>query len=258
MYYNTTTIPTTITDTTPNFLLALLAGFITAAPFWVGISKMLYREKEETEEEETEEEEQKYMEELKALADRELNDTELTELQNKFVRETVESSDDVIKNFDIILSYHKETETFWYYTDHLKEVSYDTLEAVARKFVIEYNCKRLYLQPAEAQAEQGQAEQTQAEQAQAEAEPKCVTESCTVVGAKPPVKSVFAKFKKYNTGVKGANFSSEPVEQTNHFRYKGKLYQYEETLKQKTAENNTTATLDYAAYKLMMQAKKEN
>ena len=256
MFYNTTTIPTTITETTPNFLLALLAGFITAAPFWVGIAKMLGKQKEETEEEEeVEEEEQKYMEELKALADRELNDTELMELQNKIVRETVESSDDVIKNFDIILSYHKETETFWYYTDHLKEVSYDTLEAVARKFVIEYNCKRLYLQPVEAEAEQTQAE---AEQAQAQAEPKCVDEACAVVGAKPPVKSVFAKFKKYNTGVKGGNFSSEPVEQTNHFRYKGKLYQYEETLKQKTAENNTTATLDYAAYKLMMQAKKEN
>lgn len=257
MYYNTTTIPTTITDTTSNFLLALLAGFITASPFWVGIARIIYREKEETEEEETEEEEQKYMEELKALSDRELNDTELTEMQTKVVRETVDSSDDAIKNFDIILSYHKETETFWYYTDHLKEVSYDTLEAVARKFVIEHNCKRLYLQ---------------------QAEPKCVVETCiaggdkacavaggdkacTVAGgegAEPPVKSIFAKFKKYNTGVKGTNCSSESVEQTNHFRYKGKLYQYEETLKQRTAENNTTATLNYAAYKLLMQPKKEN
>ena len=132
--------------------------------------------------------------------------------------------------------------------------------------MIEHNCKRLYLHETQAEQTQDQAEQAQdqAEQAQdqaeqAQAEQTQAQSKCGGEGVEPPVKSVFAKFKKYNTGVKGTNYSSDHVEQTTHFRYKGKLYQYEELLKQKSREKiNTIATLDYAAYKLLMQAKKEN
>ena len=69
------------------------------------------------------------------------------------------------------------------------------------------------------------------------------------------VKSVFAKFKKYNTGGKGGkpNFSAEikVTEQVNHFRYKGKLYDYNESLKERKSEENNS-TLDYATYKQLM------
>jgi len=279
MHYNTTTIPTTMhtntnTFTEANFFISMVAGMVASLPFLIGIGFMLYKHQEDknvsddSHEEDEEEKEEKYMEEFKALADVEIN---FSELENKMVRETVyretvaretvaretvtretetvNSTDENIKSFDIILTYDKETETFWYYTDILKEVSYDILETVARKFVIEHNCKRLYVQKVEEKEEKEEAEKIEN----------------GGEGAEPPVQppSVFAKFKKYNNGTRGIgglpSFSKEIVEQTNHFRYKGKLYNYEEVLKKKAAEEkDIIQELDYAAYKLLMQAKKEN
>ena len=266
MHYNTTTIPTTMhTFTEANFFISMISGMVSILPFWLGIGFMMYKHQEEkntscdSEDEDEEEKEEKYMEEFKALADLEIN---FSELENKMVRETIDretvgsSTDENIKSFDIILTYDKETETFWYYTDILKEVSYDILETVARKFVIEHNCKRLYVQKVE---EKEESEESLAQET-------CMTEpssdlQCGGVGVQPP--SVFAKFKKYNNGTRGIGglpiFNKEIVEPTNHFRYKGKLYNYEEVLKKKKSEEkNVNAELDYAAYKLLMQAKKEN
>lgn len=257
--YNTTTIPTVIVNNGPSIFHALLSGFVIVMPFFAGIFHLVRRYDEEhrrdgdqdsdEEEEESDEEEGQYVEEFKALADRELTDKDFKELETKMVKETIDTTDDT-KKVDIIMSYHKDTDTFWYYTNDLKEIAYKTLETVARKFVIEHNCKRLYVQAApEEQPDKETTAQTQID-----------TEGG--VGACP--RSVFAKFKKYNTGTKGGlpNFSSDtkpPTEQGNHFRYKGKLYHYEETLKEREKDNLPTTLLDYAAYKLLMQAnKKEN
>jgi hypothetical protein len=270
MHYNTTTIPTTMyntihTFTEANFFISMISGMVAILPFWIGIGFMLYNhqadknisdDSEDGDGEDEEEKEEKYMEEFKALADFEIN---FSELKNKMVRETIDreivnSTDENIKSFDIILTYDKETETFWYYTDILKEVSYDILETVARKFAIEHNCKRLYVQKAEEKEESDEADKIENG-----------GEACEAGGAEPPVEppSVFAKFKKYNNGTRGIGglpiFNKEIVEPTNHFRYKGKLYNYEEVLKKKAGEEkNINPELDYAAYKLLMQAKKEN
>jgi hypothetical protein len=276
MFYNTTTIPTTILTAmeTTFFSLNCLAGLLAIIPVWLGLSSALYWHYAECEQDDAEAAEQneiinaKYWEELKALPDRVLSDQDLTNLQTKIVRETIESTDPELQNFDLLLTYHKESEAFWYFTDHLKEISYQTLESVARKFVIEYQCKRIYLQASEAGASEAGASEAQEEPPEGGVGVLPPNEpSEGGVGVLPPVRSVFAKFKKYNTGTTGgggsvANYSNDlslTTEQMNHFRYKGKLYQYEELLKQKMAEaKNITPLLDYAAYKLLMQAKKEN
>ena len=292
MFYNTTTIPTTILTAmeTTFFSLNCLAGLLAIIPVWLGLSSALYWHYAECEQDDAEAAEQneiinaKYWEELKALPDRVLSDQDLTDLQTKIVRETIESTDPELQNFDLLLTYHKESEAFWYFTDHLKEISYQTLESVARKFVIEYQCKRIYLQASEAGASEAGAGASEAQEEppvsqepDAQEPPEGGVANAVVippnepheggVGVLPPVRSVFAKFKKYNTGTTGgggavANYSNDlslTTEQMNHFRYKGKLYQYEELLKQKMAEaKNITPLLDYAAYKLLMQAKKEN
>jgi hypothetical protein len=286
MFYNTTTIPTTILTAmeTTFFSLNCLAGLLAIIPVWLGLSSALYWHYAECEQDDAEAAEQneiinaKYWEELKALPDRVLSDQDLTNLQTKIVRETIESTDPELQNFDLLLTYHKESEAFWYFTDHLKEISYQTLESVARKFVIEYQCKRIYLQASEAGAGASEAGASEAQEEPPEGgvgvlppnePPEGGVANAVVI---PPVRSVFAKFKKYNTGTTGgacnggggsvANYSNDlslTTEQMNHFRYKGKLYQYEELLKQKMAEaKNITPLLDYAAYKLLMQAKKEN
>jgi hypothetical protein len=184
----------------------------------------------------------KYLDEFKALVSREMSEDELNSLHNKFVKEHVKDTVDIIMTFD------KDAETFWYYTNHLKEVSYAILETVARKFVIDYDCKIIFLQ---SDVSTSSTSNTSIEQP-------------PPIQAQPEVKSVFAKFKQYNTGGKGAapNFTSKVkvFEQMNHFRYKGKLYEYEE--KQKMDENKIKNSvdepiLDYAYYKNLLVKEKE-
>ena len=271
--YNTTTIPTILIEKEPTTLFcSLMYGFVLAMPFWLSILRMLRKnsyegseslegaaDDEEEEEEDLSSEEPAeplYSAELQLLNDRELSETDLAELQTKCVCERVESSNETIKQFDIIMTYNNESESFCYYTDHLKEVNYGILETVARKFVIEHNCKRLYAQKGDG------LERLVKETASAQIGSSSGSSGSSGSGGDPPAenvvnekKSVFAKFKKYNKGM-SAN-TPQIVEQTNHFRYKGKHYQYEESLKQTEKEKNTNPVLDYAAYKLLMQAKKE-
>ena len=247
---NTTTIPTVMPNIVPCVWTSLGYGLFLAMPFIVGIIRKLSiptdddddseETEAETEEEEAEEIKNKYLAEYTALADRPTED-----IEDKMVLETTEHG-------DLIMTYDKTTETFWYYTNNLKEVQYPLLEAVARKFVVEHNCKRLY--------------KAVVEEAVAPAEAVAHTEAAAPASAlaealAPATKSLFATFKKYNTGSKGAahNFNTrvKVIEQANHFRYKGKLYHYEETLKEKT-EKTKTPELDYAAYKELLLNKIKN
>jgi hypothetical protein len=251
--FNTTTIPT-IAETS-NVSTFLNVSMILSLSILVGGAFMelfLYRLREKqrleesdiSDEEASDEEEDyctRYYEEFQALATRVLTEDELLNLNTKIVREYV------AEKVEVILTYDKNTETFWYYTDKLKDVSYDMLETVARKFAIENDCKAICLASTEAQSE---AEASEAEEAQSEAAPA----SPEVSEAAPA--SVFAKFKSYNTGFKGAppNFTSvvKVVEQMNHFRYKGKLSDYDATTKKKIEE----PTLDYQAFKKLSEENK--
>jgi hypothetical protein len=248
--FNTTTIPTQL-EPKNNYLClfsvlstGMLLGCFMMELFMYRLreKERLYESEDEESEEDTDTEENytdRYYEDFEALAMRELTTAELLDLNTKIVREQI------AENVEVILTFDKETETFWYYTNQLKEVSYDILETVARKFAIEHDCKQICLQAA--QEEEPKQAQEEPKQAQEEEEP---------VG-KP---SVFAKFKNYNTGGKGStpNFTSvvKVIEQMNHFRYRGKILDYEETQKELTKKEDPT--LDYASYKKTLCEKKEN
>jgi hypothetical protein len=204
-------------------------------------------EESDGDEGEDDEEEEKYIErycdEFEALPVRELSVEELQSLNTKIVREQVTTDVEVILTFD------KTTDTFWYYTDQLKKVSYPILETVARKFMLEHDCKILRLQGSEQQVAPGR---------KLPSLPQASLPQASLPQAELPT-SVFAKFKKYNTGGKGStpNFTSvvKVIEQMNHFRYRGKIYDYEAT--QKLSEKKEEAILDYASYKILCE-KKEN
>jgi hypothetical protein len=184
----------------------------------------------DTEEEEEEKYTEKYQEAYEALATRELSEAELKNLRTKIVRE------EVAAKVEVLLTYDNSTDTFWYYTDKLSEVSYDILETVARKFVIDNDCKAIFLTPTEEPAK-----------------------DAPVATTADPAPSVFAKFKSYNTGGKGAlpNFTSvvRVVEQMNHFRYKGKVSDYEATQKALAQEKTEAPELDYVSYKKLLEKK---
>ena len=252
--FNTTTeptpIPTSMVAAFFNILsilgMSLLIGGSMTELFLYRLREQDRRKEEETADEtETEEEQEdystKYTEAFEALALRELSDEEIRQLNTKMVRE------EVAPNVEVILTFDKETDTFWYYTDKLKDVSYAMLETVARKFAIDYDCKIIFQEDVfydDEDKEKEQKEQAQAQKEQAQKEQ---------AQAKEP--SVFAKFKNYNTG-KGAapNFTSviKVTEQMNHFRYRGKLADYA-TPKPPQEEDNT---MDYASYKKLMDEKK--
>jgi hypothetical protein len=196
-------------------------------------------------ESETEEENycDKYVEEFEDLPARELSEEELTDLNKKIVREQV------AEEVEVILTFDKSTDTFWYYTDKLKDVSYDILETVARKFAIDYDCKAIFLT------------------IEGDDEPASLAEGAASLAegdaaslAAAPAPSVFAKFKNYNTGGKGStpNFTSviKVIEQMNHFRYRGKICDYEETLKVAEKKVVEEKTIDYASYKKLLETTK--
>jgi hypothetical protein len=279
--FNTTTIPTVTNVNEPidffQVLSILSLGLLFGASM---VEYTLYRMKEHIidgdEEEEEQEEELDYTAAFHALKRRELSADELTALGTQCVREILP-----VGNIEIIMTYDKHTESFWYYTDHLKEVSYAALETIAQKFAIEYDCKAICAGAGKAEAGAGAASagasacETAAEEACASA---CETEAaeaaegcetCARVCASAceagpeagpeAVKSVFASFKKYNTGYKGANSNFSPavniVEQANHFRFRGKLCDFNE---QKIQKVFIEPTLDYATYKKLLLEKKDN
>ena len=272
MYFNTTTIPSEYINNKPDIWSGLCYGLFFTITFVGGFVRQIYinYEKDASEtssssessageaetsaseaetsasasEAEASDSESETVDtsiaDFSILLDRELTEEELQQLQFKIVRETTASG-------DIVMTYHKDTESFWYYADHLKDIHYSMLETVARKFVIEHNCKRIYMQTADV------------DNIQNEQHVKHVQN----IGQEQP-NLVFAKFKKYNSGGKGSNpnfkTSVKVIEQTNHFRYKGKLNAYADVLKERAEKEKAQASpiLDYAAYRDLLKDKKEN
>jgi hypothetical protein len=213
-----------------------------------------------------------YMTEFVLLDKRPLTEDDLEHLQKKMVTETTDFG-------DIIMTYHRPTEAFWYYTDHLKEVSYTLLEAVARKFMVENNCGGLSpsakhncggLSPSAKHNCGGLS--PPASPIKAEDSLLSVAQEGLAGGQNP-----FAKFKKYNTGSNSANANSANANSANansnsanansanansanHFRYKGKLYEHADLQMKKSQEDAVASvpTMTYAAFKQLMEEKKSN
>jgi hypothetical protein len=253
-----------------DFFSSFIVSLIVTVPCWFGIRQKLVHyykqaaegeisDEEEESEEEGEDYSMNYLTEFMLLEKRALSSEDLEGLREKSVKETTDFG-------DIIMLYDTKTEVFWYYTDHLKEVSYTLLEAVARKFMVEHDCGGLCpareassVPPFEPSSTQEQSQNgsslTSAEDAQGGVVGGGAPQG--VVGGAAP----YAKFKKYNSGNRGAasqfNTGIKVIEQPNHFRYKGKLYDYEETLKAIEREHNDAAvpTMTYAAFKQLMDAK---
>jgi hypothetical protein len=276
---NTTTIPTQIIQEGFSFLSSfsilsygiLFGAFIAELflhllkahdrkyiGFWCGNEDSSESEESSLSEEEEEEEEDycdKYVEEFVALPLQKLNDEELAQLNTKIVREQV------AENVEVIMTFDKATDTFWYYTDHLKSVSYPILETVARKYALEHNCKIILQESASATAAAAGAG---AGAGAAAAEPATMTLSKQelteeiVETAIEQISSVFAKFKTYNAGKGSApNFTSviKVIEQMNHFRYRGKIVDYVE--RETQIEKKEEPTLDYASYKKLLEKKEK-
>ena len=147
---------------------------------------------------------------------------------------------------DVIMTYDADRATFCYYCDK-RSVQFKYLEPVARKYVVEHGCKRLYIDLRQATATQATATQaTQATQATAKATAKAAGNS------EEATKTVFAQLKKYGNPKPAQGVLKEQV---TRYWYCGNMNEYNAH----SAAGDANAAhdfsiikpIDYASYKKM-------
>ena len=95
--------------------------------------------KNKNKENETVKYEDKYLQEYNDLDEKEFSEKALETLRDCIVEEETE------KYGLIKIKYNIEKKQFFYYTDRPKSVPYTTLDVVARKYVIEHDCKCIFV-----------------------------------------------------------------------------------------------------------------
>ena len=159
------------------------------------------------------------------------------------------------------INYDNDLQLFNYYSDR-KEISYKILETVSRLFVIRNNCKNIYINY---QEEIDKVEKLNREKILKEEElEKKEVEIDKEKIDKTETKSVFANFKNYNKDnsiselkqdSKNDNNSIILPERCNTYKYRGKLIDYEDYVKNientKNIVNDDFEHLDYATFKML-------
>ena len=206
-----------------------------------------------------EEYENKYYDELNKLEYFALDKESLYKLRYKSVCEKT-------PNGDVIMTYNSDTGTFWYYCDNKDSVKFTTLDAVARKFTVENNCKCICVNSME-----------ESDKSYHQADYYAVLKQMKSNHVKKHgggsglsnVKSVYARFKTYNgnknDGGNGSSSSSHSSSYqtkkhiTNRFSYKGKLNEYksfkeqDKELSEKKRMSSIGKHIDFAEFKKMHQ-----
>jgi hypothetical protein len=131
---------------------------------------------------------------------------------------------------DVIMAYDADREMFCYYCDK-RSVQFKYLEPLARKYVVEHGCKRLYVDIRQTT----KATQPTAAQPVAAAQPV------------PATKSVFAQLKKY-----GGKPPPVPLkEQVTRYWYCGNLNEFAKEASSDAHDFSIIKPIDYASYKKM-------
>ncbi len=176
---------------------------------------------------------------------------------------------------NVVMFYNNSRSSFEYYSD--STIPYRYLEVLGRKYVITYNCKRIYVDMSK---ELEEAEKKLAEKKQKEEEEKKKQEEAeekgksnpTAATEEPQKKNVFAKFKTYNkdTSIKAAAVPLDrpaPVKQTtpqeekvvkeraNRYSFEGKIANFSFLKKVDRKAVDKLYGLSFAEFKKMQQKK---
>jgi hypothetical protein len=240
----------------------------------------------DTEEEDSEEYDELYYNELDKLEDRVLEKDDLEKLGKVILREKT-------PNGEVIMTYNSNTESFWYYCDD-KNVKYTVLDTVARKFTIDNNCKSICVNY-KAEFEKAKvaimADQTTSTKvndggssgvngvspsgsanASDASGSSGSADASGVNGVSPLKRSIYAKFKNYNTAKKIvsdtpnneiANATSVNTkiyiltEKANRFTYKGQLSNYKDPNEVVVTDTVYKKVIDFATFKKSLLEKQE-
>jgi hypothetical protein len=181
------------------------------------------------------------------LEEREIDKDELESLKEQFIEEKTPRG-------IIMLNY--ENEGFTYYCN-TTDIPYKFLEAIAQHYVIKYNCKsllidtKLELEKAKKLKEEKEREEKECEEKEREEKER---EEKTASSF-----NVFARFKTYNDTSKNEKIKNKEdikilPERSNHYKYKGKLEDYEKLFNKDKPEE--FEHLDYSTFKKLASDKK--
>ena len=162
---------------------------------------------------------------------------------------------------DVLTYYDSELDSFVYYSK-TKEIPYKYLETVARKYVIKYDCKQIYIDIRK-EYEKGVnkckeiKEKASVEQMGADTEPE-------PTGANKR-RQLFVKLKSYNRKAEVNSKQKDKIyilrEKSNRYSYRGKIEEYKESVSSEYENTNETddtdcteptidkKTIDFSAFK---------
>ena len=166
----------------------------------------------------------KWFEEFDEMSDDEQQEGE--ELTEEFVNNlSLNTITDTTPRGDVLMYYSSKLGSFVYHS-HTKEIPYSYLETVARKYVIEYNCKKLYIDIRK-EYEKGVKKY---KEIKAKEEEKSDADDTKEKENKK--KQLFANFKTYNRKGEVHNKQKDKIyilkEQANRYSYRGKIEEYSE------------------------------
>lgn len=170
---------------------------------------------------------------------------------------------------DVLMYYSSKLGSFVYHS-RTKEIPYKYLETVARKYVIEYNCKKLYVDIRK-EYEKGlnKYKEIKAKEEKAAKDAKDGTVEDVEDVKENKKKQIFANLKTYNRKGEVHNKQKDKIyilkEQANRYSYRGKIEEYSETkvescLDKKVLENfgdkrseeeKKMNDIDFASFKKM-------
>lgn len=156
---------------------------------------------------------------------------------------------------DVLMYYSSSLGSFVYHSLS-KEIPYKYLETVARKYVIEYKCKKLYIDIRK-EYEKGMNKYKEIK----EKEEKAVKDAKDGIkdendtnNSNYKKKQIFANFKTYNRKGEVHNKQKDKIyilkEQANRYSYRGKIEEYSEA-KIETSLDKKGKDIDFASFKKM-------
>jgi hypothetical protein len=174
------------------------------------------------------------------------------ELTEEFVNDlSLNTVTETTPRGDVLMYYSSKLGSFVYHSS-TKEIPYKYLETVARKYVIEYNCKKLYVDIRK-EYEKGlnKYKETKEKEEQAARDVKDGKVDDTKENKK---KQVFANFKTYNRKGEVHNKQKDKIyilkEQANRYSYRGKIEEYSEAKVESCLDKNGK-DIDFASFKKM-------
>ncbi len=174
------------------------------------------------------------------------------ELTEEFVNDlSLNTVTETTPRGDVLMYYSSKLGSFVYHSK-TKEIPYKYLETVARKYVIEYNCKKLYIDIRK-EYEKGLNKYNEIKEKEEKAA-KDLKDGVVDETKENKKKQIFANFKTYNRKGEVHNKQKDKIyilkEQANRYSYRGKIEEYSEAKVESCLDKNGK-DIDFASFKKM-------